>query len=203
MEENQNQHQRLTMIIFISLSLIFVILALFLFWQKKQKSQSLSQTETKTNLSPSSTPIPQKEKGVLTLKTKDNQTIVSQNTPFTIYIYAHSDNQSITGYDVVLNYNQEIVQFIDHKNLQSDFQIFVKQNKNQLMITGVKKLTSNNPTIFADSPLIELTFQPKKTGSVTFSFDFTPQSKKDSNLINEKTEEILGKVEGVSLSISD
>lgn len=201
--ENEN-HKLFLTFIFLILSIIFLLLITSLLWQiKKTKSPtSPSTTIITTKASPTQTPVI-KEKGSLTLKVKNNQTFLSYNNPITLYLYASSNNQPISGYDAIINYNQQIVDFINHKNLQPDFQVFIKKDNHQLIITGIKNLNSTQPTIFDNTSLLELTFQPKTTGSVDFSFEFIPQSKKESNLITEKTEDILGKAEGIKLYLGE
>lgn len=185
------------LLILVFFSLLSGILFVSLLRNKSGKNKQLP----KPTLIP--TKINQEKPGILTIKTKDNKTIFAKNNPFVIYIIANSNNQSITGYDAVLNYEEEKVDLIGYKELQSDFHLFLRKSKNQLMFSAVKKITSNNPVSFSDSPLIELTFQPKKSGLINFSFDFSPQNQKDSNLINDKTEDILGKIEGVKIYIGE
>jgi hypothetical protein len=192
--ENHNKH--FLTIIFAVLSLIFLLLIFSLVLRLRKTPPA--QPPTTTQVSPTQAPVI-KEKGSLTLKAKNNETVISQKNPITLYVYAASDNQPISGYDVILNYDSSIVEFLNHKNLQSDFQIFTKKERDKLIITGVKNLNSTNPTVFTDSSLVELTFQPKKLGQVNFSFEYTPNSKKDSNLITESTTEVLGKTQGIKL----
>jgi len=184
--------------IFAILSLIFLLLIFSLVLRLRKTPPT--QPPITSQVSPTQAPV-SKEKGSLTLKAKNHETIVSQQKPITLYVYANSDSQPITGYDAIVNYEETKVDFVNHKNLQPDFQIFTKKEKDKLIITGIKNLNSTTPTVFTDSSLVELTFQPKQTGQVDFSFDFTPGSKKDSNLITEKTTEVLGEVEGIKLYI--
>lgn len=183
--------------IFAVLSLIFLMLT-FSLVLRLRKTPPTTEPIT-TQVSPTTPPLVTKEKGRLTLKAKNNETIVSQQKPLSLYLYADSDNQPISGYDAILNYNSDVVDFVSHKNLQPDFQLFVKSEKNKLIITGIKNLSSTAPIVFSDSSLAELTFQPKQTSQVDFSFEYIPESKKDSNLITDETSEVLGKVEGIKL----
>lgn len=197
--DTQNHNKRFLTIIFALLSVAFLVL-IFSVMIRLRNVTPPTQPPITTQVSPTEAPVA-KEKGSLTLKAKSNETFVSQKKPLTLYVYADSDNQPITGYDVILNYDSSLVNFINHKNLQPDFQIFTKKEKDRLVITGIKNLNSATPTVFADSSLIELTFQPQKTGQVNFSIEYTPDSKKDSNLITDKTAEVLGKVEGIKFNI--
>ncbi len=193
-----NHNKQFLTIIFALLSVAFLVL-IFSVIARLRKVTPPIQPPITTQVSPTVAPPTVKEKGSLTLKAKNNETVVSQKNPITLYVYADSDNQPITGYDVILNYDSTKVEFVNHKNLQLDFQVFTKKDKDKLSITGIKNLNSTTPTVFTDSSLVELTFQPQKTGQVDFSIEYTPDSKKDSNLITDKTTEILGKVEGIKL----
>lgn len=194
-----NHNKKFLTLILAILCLIFLLLIVSLVIILKKTSSSKPPATAK--ISPTKSAPVVKERGRLTLKPKNNRTIVSRQKPITLFLYADSDNQPITGYDAVVNYDSTKVDFVNYKNLQPDFQVFTKKEKNELMITGVKNLNSTGPTVFADSSLIELTFQGKQTGQTNFSLEYTPESKKDSNLINDKTKDILGKVEGVKISI--
>lgn len=195
--DTQNHNKLFLTVIFVLLSAVFLLL-IFSVVMKLRKPTPPTGGPTTTQVSPT-IPLLVKEKGRLTLKAKNNDTVASQKNPLTLYVYADSDNQPITGYDVILSYDSDLVNFINHKNLQPDFQVFTKKEKGKLIITGIKNLNSTAPTVFTDSSLVELTFQPQKTGQVNFSIEYTPDSKKDSNLITDKTSEVLGKVEGIKL----
>lgn len=196
----ENHNKQFLTIMFALLSLVFLVL-IFSLVMNLRKTKPPTGGPTTTQVSPTIPPPVVKEKGSLTLKAKNNETVTSQKNPVTLYVYAYSDNQPITGYDAILNYDSTKVDFVSHKNLQPDFQVFTKKEKNRLIITGIKNLNSTATTVFTDSSLVELTFQPQKTGQVNFSIEYTPDSKKDSNLITDKTSEILGKVEGIKLYI--
>jgi hypothetical protein len=198
--DTQNHNKKFLTLIFAILSLIFLVFIFSIVMRLRQAARPI-QLPITAQISPT-VPAPIiKEKGSLTFKVKNNETVLSQKKPIILYVYADSDNQPITGYDAILKYDSTQVEFVNHKNLQPDLQIFTKKEKDRLIITGVKNLNSNTSTVFTDSSLVELIFQPQKTGQVDFSFDFTYGSKKDSNLITDKTTEILGKIEGIKLYI--
>lgn len=177
---------------------IFIILVLMILIgiiiQKQKKERKIPAPMTAPVISPSA----KKQAGRFKLIAKANQSIVSQNQPLTLLVLADSSGQPITGYDLVFILDETKVGFLSQKNLYPDFQLFPSQNDSNLILTGVKKLTSQTAAVFNNTPLVELNFSPKKTGRVDLGLLFKPGSKKDSNLINEKSEEILDKVEGLT-----
>lgn len=203
--ENMKKTLFLTLGIIVLLGLVGIVIVISKKNIKKEPSQSSSFLFSKPNsLSPTSsiTSFLPSTTGQFILKTKNQKKIFSQNEPIIISVFADSSNQSISGYDVVLIFDQQRINFSSAKSLINDFQVFTQQKENKLFITGTKKLSANQPIVFSQTPILEITFQPKQKGQINIFFDYQPKSTKDSNLINEKTQDILEKVEGISLEIS-
>lgn len=119
----------------------------------------------------------------------------------TVTVYADSKRQPITGFDIVLSFNPEYTQFVSQKNLEENFDVFKTTDEGLIHITAIKKLNSNALVLFDKTPLIEFTFQPIKSGKTDFTLIYSPGQKTDSNLINDKSEEVLGEVKNLEVSI--
>ena len=137
--------------------------------------------------------------GSLWLEKSNQPAKVSE--PITVIVYADSKHQPITGFDVVLSFNPEYTQFVSQKNLEENFDVFKTTDEGLIHITAIKKLNSNVLVLFDKTPLIEYTFQPIRSGKTDFTLIFSPGQKTDSNLINDKSEEILGEVENLNVEI--
>lgn len=140
-------------------------------------------------------------KGSLIVKTQEASTAYKAGQPVTVQVYADSADEEITGYDLVLQFDQKIVKYTANRAQFADFQSFVAQKEGMVTITAVKKINATTPSVFKNSLIHEFTFQAVSPGNTSVTFDYVPGSKKDSNLINTKSEDILGKVTAVPLSV--
>jgi hypothetical protein len=165
------------------------------------KNGTLFQEETKFVFpSPS---IMQKPKINLvgSLRLEKSNPLAKISEPITITVYADSKRQPITGFDIVLSFNPQYMQYLNQKSLEENFDVFKTTNEGLLHITAIKKLNSNVLVSFEKTSLIEFTFQPIKLGTTDFTLIFSPGQKTDSNMINDKSEEILGKVQNLNVEI--
>lgn len=156
-------------------------------------------------------PVVPVRKGSLTLSVKNVKVSYKVGEVITVIVSADSDGRSISGYDAVLSYDSSKVTFSKVKNLRDDFQTFVKKGVvSPVTLTGVKKLDASEVSVFSGTPLAEVSFIVK-TGafidtssihpSAEFNLGFIPGSTQDSNLIDEISEDVLGKVAGVTMTI--
>lgn len=201
--EKQNYHPYLkTILIILTLTLIVITGSLIITTLQSTNKESRNSINNQTTNNKKSkkeqtsttiTTAPQ-SKGIISLKTENNRETFNKGETINLYVYADSVNQPVVGYDVVLNYDSNLTEFVEHKNFLSDFQVFIKKEKKQLFITGIKNITSNTKSIFSEIPIISLIFKAKSKGKTAFSLEFKPNQKNESNLINEKSEDLLGKV---------
>lgn len=192
MEEQSKGHKTIYIVIILLALLFFIWL---IFYLASRFNPSLLKGSISSTV-PSATTIPL-QKGKMYLKIKDDQSKMAQSGKVTVVVYADSDKMSISGYDIVLKYDSKRYKYLNYNNVQADFQSFPFAAANKVTITGIRKLTSLDSVIFTDTALAEITFDIVVPGNVSFSLDFTPGSSKDSNLINDKNKDILGKVEGI------
>lgn len=136
-----------------------------------------------------------------TLKTKDQTTTGKKEDTVTVLVLADSKGERITGYDVVLRYDQKILDFVEARSRLSDFQAISTTKDGTVTITGVKKLTTDKPSVFDQTVLLETDFIAKELGSTMISFDFSPGQTNESNLINEQSEDVLADNQGMVIKI--
>lgn len=141
------------------------------------------------------------EKGTFTLSSKEQKTSYSVGETITIVVTADSNNKPITGYDVVLPYEESVLTYKGNSSLDARYQVFGNVKNGNVYITGVKKLSINEPVVFIATPLVEIHFLTEKAGSVTFAPSIVPQSKSDSNLIDDQNKEVLGKAVPLTIEI--
>lgn len=191
---------------------IFVILIVALLIMRTSYDMSLVPDSFINTMMPRRTrPVVPVRKGTLTLSVKNVKVSYKAGEVITVIVSADSDGRSISGYDAVLSYDSSKVTFSKVKNLRDDFQTFVKKGVvSPVTLTGVKKLDASEVSVFSGTPLAEVSFIVK-TGalidtssihpSAEFNLGFIPGSTQDSNLIDEISEDVLGKVAGVTITI--
>ncbi len=185
MEQNNNQ-QKFYLIIILIVFFIFLITGLILLMIDKpfKKTQEINQTKKEDNLQEGRSLIEVRNtKGNLRIVGEENQTLEKN---FYLDIIASSDGENITAFDVILNYDQESLEFIKAESLENNFDVFVKKYS-VLFLTSGKK--TNQITIFNNQPVIRLYFKGKKTGEYFIEL----LSKKDNfttKFVNDKTKVI-------------
>lgn len=147
------------------------------------------------------TPVKQKEKGLLKISTKDSKRNFKVGDTVELVISASSNGQPVIGYDVMLTYDGNKLQFKESESLDSSFNMFTFTKKGKVSLTGVKRVKPAVSTLMSENPIGKLILKATSPGPVKVSVDFISNSLKDSNLMNGKNEDMLGGVEGVDLTI--
>lgn len=187
-----------------SFSLVFLGFIVFVFTLMLKNKPRVAPPGQLTDQRKTATPSLAKRRGFLTLKTKDSKTSYERKDAITLTVFADSVGENISGFDLVLNYPAGIVSYSEKKNLEAgDFDLFGGAKNGKLVLTGVKKLNAQKPSVFQETPLVELMFKPVSTGKAVFTFEAVPDSKKDSNLITDTNEDVLGQTASVEIFIGE
>ena len=147
MEESK---KNLKIIIFFLFFLILIFFALIIFKGKRTKElakeeKNYSQTVT---VSPTFSIFATAEEVVVVLK-KIND--------LTYQILASSNNHDIVGFDfIVESENLVAFQSLTASSLLPSFSLYQTKKENFLILTGVKKLNFKQPTVFNQTPIVEL-----------------------------------------------
>jgi len=115
-----------------------------------QKTVVISPTES----------IKVKTTGSLTIRSLKNQ--YSPDQLIEMEIIADSAGNDITGYDLIVAYDPQIITFKEAQSLIDDFKIYSFEEKNYLVLTAIKDLKSQRQTVFSDVRLVKLIFSAKK-----------------------------------------
>lgn len=134
------------------------------------------------------------KKGVMKVSMQDNRVLVGKGETLSLVVVASSAGVEVNGYDLVLQYDPTIVQFVDVQPIDTDFDSVSTLADNSLLLTGSLKLSKEKSPILKDSVLSMIRFKTLKEGSPRFSLDFINGSIKDTNLTTLKAEDILGSV---------
>lgn len=138
--------------------------------------------------------------GTLTLETDVKATTYRANQEITVIVSGNSKDSAVGGYDAVINYDPEMLEFVRAKNEMDDFDFFVTQKTNQVSLTASLKLSSNAAPL-TDAILATLSFKTKKEGATKLSFHYVPDVTTDSNMLSDKAKDILGTVQDLELTV--
>ena len=171
-----------------------------------QGFMSVRKTVPPTKPVPTQQPYNMNNQAHLFLKS-DRGPLFSSLEPMTVSVVANSNDRDIVSFDIVLLFDPKKVKYIEEKSTDPNFQIFTRPSEGQLIITGVRKLGST-PSALPNTTLTELSFEPLVKEPFDIKLQFTPGNKKDSNLIDKESQDILQSVQnlhqgvGESLSLS-
>lgn len=193
----QPQHKKMLYLLIVLLLLGFAVLLLIL------RSFKVATTD-RASVTPSAGSVTSPKNGKLVLQSKSGKTSFKVGELIVLTVLASSDNKNIAGYDVLLNY-KEGVDFYNHLSLIDSFQAIPKNLQNTLSITGFKTPGSQRTFVFNNSPIVDVSFLSKKTGTYQFTLEYVSNSTRESNLMTEesKTQDILGSVENLTVTVSN
>lgn len=138
--------------------------------------------------------------GTLKLETDSRGVVFEANKEIEIILSGDSKEIPVGGYDAVINYDPDMLEFISAKNEMEDFNFFITQKTNQITFTSSVKLSSR-PSPIADGILATLRFKSKKEGKTMLTFQYKPDATIDSNMLSNKMKDILGTVGDLNLVI--
>ena len=146
--------------------------------------------------------IPQNQiKSSMYLESK--KTKYTLNEPITVTVYANSDTEPITGFDVVLLYDPTKLSYSEYSLLtNAAYDSALTKQPGKIMLTGYEKGSNLIKQSFSQTPLATFTFKPQAEGNAYLKLEYISASKTDSNLINSETVDILKTVGNLEISIS-
>lgn len=196
-------------IILILLALIVIFGAVLFFLNNRSPQQNLSDTTPAAAVNNSEVANQMQRnqakadlKGKMSLKANSG-VIVPEGEEFVVTVSADSMGDQVTAYDAVIVYDRESFAYISSNNLLDKFEINAVDKEAGLMLTGYKSLAEEEPVVFDNTNLAEVTFMAKKAGTSPLKLMFARGKTADSNLVNEKTQDILGSVEDITIQIGN
>ncbi len=146
------------------------------------------------------TAVVQAKKGRFVAKVSNKYPQVGQDIVVTVV--ANSSRENILGYDIAMQYPGS-VDYISSDTLLTDFDIYAADypEEGKILLTGAKKLTSQDPTPFADTPIATLRFRASQRGPVDIIFLIKENDKTESNMFGMQNVDILGKAQDVHIEV--
>jgi len=145
--------KKILKIVIFSFSFLILIFFLFIIFKGKKtkelpkEEKNYSQT-IRVSPTPTSSIFAKAEEAIVFLKKIDE---------FTYQILASSYNHDIVGFDFIVEC-ENLVAFDDltASSLLPSFSLYPTKKENFLILTGVKKLNFQQPTVFNQTPVVEL-----------------------------------------------
>ena len=103
--------------------------------------------------------------------TQENvQTALAVNKEATFTVSGFSEGKNIEGYDILFLNDPERFEIISIESIHPSFQIYQFKKTTHITVTGVKQLTSTDPTVFDETPILKITIKPKVKGKIVIAF---------------------------------
>lgn len=200
----ENYHGRLFITALLSIIFVLVVVAIgisFFLMKKQANLETASTTTTNEVANNTEEQIPQNPyKGTLFLHTPGDQTNFSVGETVEIDVYADSDGHDIVGYDLDLTL-PEGVEFVSATSILDTFTSYTSSKQGQEYITVVKALGATEPIVFQDEPVLTVTVRLTQPGVMQIQPVYIPGSISNSSLMDSKTVNVLGSVQGVTLNV--
>jgi hypothetical protein len=122
----------------------------------------------------------------------------------TLNLEGQSFGKNIVGYDTIIYYDPLSFEFIESKSNLADFKIYSYNRGNYLLLTAVKSLDSQTPTVLGsetgNQPMASIVFKPKKIGKSNFSLRQSA-GQDVTDLVTDQTEVLNPALSDLSVEI--
>ena len=115
-------------------------------------------------------------------------------------VVASSDDKLIVGYDVILKFAEGEVDIVSAESLLVDFTLYPIKKSDHYIVTGIKKLGSQEPSMFDSIPILRLSVVPKRAGKLILTVVDKLDLEK-SQMVDEKTTILAPQVGQITLEI--
>lgn len=156
------------------LLLVFVVFAfvLFFLYQTRKNTEDKRNFDTiipPASVQPSPNSVTGRRVGSFSLKSASEINTGDVDKALDVDIVASSDQKSIVGYDAVVKFEKGGVDVVSAKSLLPDFDVFTLKKSDYYIVTGTKKLGSQESTILDNTAILRLTLMPKKPGTLVLT----------------------------------
>lgn len=186
MEENSNK--KIYLIVLLIIFFIFLITGLLLLFVEKPTTKLQENNQIKKQ-----TISLEELKGSLLIQPEKKYSLGE----FYVDIIANSNQENVTAYDVLLDYDHQGLEFLKAESLDKNFDVYAKENE-LIFLTIAKK--TNEITVFNNQPVVRVYLKALKTGQYRLEI----LSKKDSlttKFVNDKTDIVKPQTNSVYLYI--
>lgn len=201
--EEQSPHQTSRIFALVGISIVILVVAvmsIISFARRRvliQRTTPMKIEEKKdVAVSPSITPALAGRVGV---KVKGSQSTVRRGQNVTVFVYADSQGQQVTGFDAVLRYNHNKLRFESVKSVLDGLEVYeteeeIAADSTELIVTGIQSLRLREPFVLSNTALVEVTFTVLGSGTIPIELAYEPGSERETNLITTLNEDIVNSV---------
>ncbi|MDO8640380.1 MAG: cohesin domain-containing protein [Nitrosarchaeum sp.] len=178
---------------------VFGFIVLILLMMNNKNKTGISETGVNTQIQATATPTSMPERGFFNLTTTTTSATVGK--PILISITGNSDNEDMTGYDILVKYDTSAFNFVSAVSNITDFnKIYPFKQTDHVTLTATKSLQSKLPIIFTDSKITTLTFTPIKAGSYVFEIK-SRIGKETTSMVNAQTKKINPALNSITINV--
>lgn len=208
--EEQSPHQTSRIVILVTVSIILIVVAVFSIVSFARRRILIKKTTpmaiVKENDVSSAPSQAQKLTGRVGVMIKGTQATFRRGQVVTLYVYADSQAQEITGFDAVLRYNPKKIRFESVKSILEGMDVYetedtVADDASELIITGIQGLGTQSPFVLNNTALAEVSFTVLAGGEIPIEVVYEPGSQRETNLITTHNEDIVSNVVGLTLKV--
>ncbi len=140
------------------------------------------------------------KKGFFKLVTVDNLSRYPVNKPLTLNLVADSEREDIVGWDLLVSFDPAEFNFVKATSTVTDYKIYPYKRDNYVILTGIKSLQSEEPSVYNGDIVATVTFLPIKTGNLTLKLTDKMNNEK-TDMVNSVTKQIYPQLSKLSLKI--
>lgn len=177
--------------------LVFLVMLLVVYLTVVKKNNV---TTTPTPTSNVVVPEATKYKGYIELKPEKSEYKLGEQ--IVVKVIADSDNQTVFGFDLVVNYDPKTVKFVSSTTTNKQLQSIVKKSLGGVNISAFKGMDSAMGEAYAGKEIATMIFAPIKADNTSISLKFAKNKTDETNLINDDlNEDTLTRVINASVVI--
>ncbi len=170
MEPHPHRHQYRLIILTLFVGLALITMALIFYYQRNGMLQSPGAVNTTDLTMPLPTIVKKVPTGVrFSFESSESASLGSVNSPMKLTVVGESNKHGVLGYDIVISRDLSAYDVVGATSLLPEFTVlkFVKDDK--VTVTGILKPSVTKEVVFFNTPVIELTLLPKKSGPLSLT----------------------------------
>lgn len=176
--------------------LLFAILIIYLISARSSPKNELNNT----GQPPSPQPTAIIRSGQLMIKTTD-ELPKNVGNQVSFDIVANSEGKDIVGYDLVVGYDVNNWDVVNVNSALADFNLFKNNQKNGLIVTGLKNPSNKTNHVWQGTKIATLIFRPKVKGNYVFEL-LTNTDKEVTKMIDVNSKAIYPNISQVSITVN-
>ncbi len=189
------------------IAIVLVLVGVMLFAQNRvHVSRQTVTPKMEDTVADSTKPRMSSINGRMGMTVKGAATSFKKGDTITLFVYADAPESMIDGYDAVIHYNPAQLTFDSVSSTLEEMDVHSTDNElepssRELVITGIRSTKRKEPFTFNNTGLVEISFIAQQAGDALVDIIFEPGSATDSNIIDNKNQDILNNADGITVTI--